>query len=51
MSKEELLNVFKWLEETINQSNLLYFKLESDNHIGAYFNNNNQHLADFYINN
>ncbi|WP_288910775.1 hypothetical protein [uncultured Thomasclavelia sp.] len=50
MSKEELLQVFDWLEENANKDNLLYFKLLGNNEIGGYFKHNNKHFADFYIN-
>lgn len=49
MIKEELLKVFDYLEKTINQDKLLYFKLLDVNQIGAYWKVDNKHFADFYI--
>lgn len=50
MTKEELLKIFDYLEENVNQHKLLYFKLLDNNQIGAYFKIDNHHFADFYIN-
>ncbi|MCI9434061.1 MAG: hypothetical protein HFI86_02130 [Bacilli bacterium] len=50
MSKEEILEIFDWLEINMNKNKLLYFKLLDNNQIGAYFKTNNYHFADFYIN-
>ena len=50
MTKEELLQVFEWLEANMNKDKLLYFKLLNNNQIGAYFKIDNKHFADFYIN-
>ncbi len=49
MTKEELLEIFDWLEENANQNKLLYFKLLDENQIGGYFKIDNSHFADFYI--
>ena len=50
MTKEELLEIFEWLEENMGLDGLLYFKFLDVNVIGAYFNADNQHFANFYIN-
>ena len=50
MTKEELFKIFEWLETNMNKDKLLYFKLLDKNQIGAYFEVNNKHFADFYIN-
>lgn len=50
MTKEELLQVFEWLETNMNKDKLLYFKLLDKNQIGAYFKIDNKHFVDFYIN-
>lgn len=50
MNKEELLEIFAYLEEHMNKHKLLYFKLIDNNQIGAYFKLTNNHFADFYIN-
>lgn len=50
MNKEELLKIFDWLEENANQNKKLYFKLEDNTQVGAYFKDSNIHFANFYIN-
>lgn len=50
MTKEEIIEVFEWLEENANKKKILYFKLLDTNQIGAYFKHNNKHFADFYVN-
>ena len=49
MTKEELNEIFNWLETTINKDNLFYFKLDASNQISCYFKSNNKRLAQFYI--
>ena len=49
MTKEELNEIFKWLETTINKDNLFYFKLDVSNQISCYFKSNNKRLAQFYM--
>ena len=50
MSREELLQVFEWLETNMNKNKLVYFKLIDNNQIGSYFKISGQHFANFYIN-
>ena len=55
MTKEELLEVFDWLETNMNKQKLFYFKLEDNNQIFAYFKKpnyltNNKKICIFYIN-
>ena len=49
MTKEDLNEIFKWLETTINKDNLFYFKLDVSNQVSCYFKSNNKRLAQFYI--
>ena len=37
MTKKELFEIFNWLDENMNKSKLLYFKLVGMNQISAYF--------------
>ena len=43
------MKVLEFLNETFNKEGLLYFEIESENIIGAYFKSNNKHFVDFYI--
>lgn len=49
MTKEELLEIFDWLEENANQNKLLYFKIIDNMRISGYLKINNHRFADFYI--
>ena len=37
MTREEIEQVFEWLEENVNKSKILCFKMSSDSNITAYF--------------
>lgn len=47
MRKEELNQVFDWLEENMNKLGLLYFKIDSNN-ITAYLKTTKKSFAQFY---
>lgn len=48
MSKEELKEIFKWLEKNMNKNDLLYFKLDTQKQISGFFKSNNKRFAQFY---
>lgn len=48
MTREEINQVFEWLEINCNKDNWLDFKMTSDNNITAYFKNSNKTFAEFY---
>lgn len=48
MTREQINQVFEWLEAECNKGNWLDFKLTSDNNIIAYFKGTNRTFAEFY---
>lgn len=48
MTREQLNKVFDWLEENINKSGWLEFKVTADNNITAYIEGNKNTFANFY---
>lgn len=50
MNKEEINNVFDYIEKTFNKQKLFEFRLSTDNQIKAYFKGTNKVFAHFYIN-
>lgn len=50
MSKEELIEIFNWVEKELNYNKLLYFRLDDNNQISGYFKSNNKRFCQIYIN-
>ena len=48
MTREELNKVFDWLEENMNKTGWLEFKVTADNNITAYIKGNKKTFANFY---
>lgn len=49
MSIEDLQRVFDYLENKMNPSKLLYFKLTDKDEITAYFKDTSRKFATFYV--